>query len=129
MDLLSRLIPVVHWAPRLVLAAIFIPQGYSKFIYPGIIPPPYWQLVGVLEILGGVFLVVGAFGRDLLTRAGALLILVVMTGATIMMFQPNAMSYGLDGPKLWVGPMGGLDLQALTAAVSLYYLVNGNEVR
>ena len=128
MDLLSRLIPVVHWVPRLVLAVIFIPQGYSKFVYPGMIPPPYWQLVGVMEMLGGVFIVVGAMGRDLLTRTGAFLILAVMIGATIMIFQPHEIAYGPDAPKLWIGPLGGLDLQVLTAAVALYYFVKGNEV-
>ena len=127
LDFLNRFAPFVHWAPRLALAGIFIPQGYSKFVYPGMIPPPLWQLVGAMELLGSLFIIVGAFGRDLLTRLAGLVFLVVMTGASVMLYQPSDITYELDAPKIWIGPLGGLDLQVLAAAVALYFLVKGNQ--
>lgn len=128
MNILNRLAPHVHWVPRIALAGIFVPQGYSKFLYPGMIPPPLWQVVGVLEILGAIGIIWGAFGRDLLTRLGGLVFLIVMIGAGIALYQPMGSSYSPGAPRIWVGPLGGLEFNALTAALAVYFLVKGNGV-
>ena len=74
MEFLNRYASLVHWLPRLVLAAIFISHGISKFMGPGMFPPPIWQLQGIVELSAGIFMIVGAFGKDILTRVGGLII-------------------------------------------------------
>ncbi len=123
MELLNRYAPLVHWLPRLALAGIFISHGVSKFMGPGMFPTPIWQLQGVVELSAGIFMIVGAFGKELLTRVGGLIIAGIMLGAIVMVHWPRWFFTATDAK-----PMGGMELQLLTATIGIYFLFKGNDV-
>ena len=123
MELLNRYAPLVHWLHRLVLAGIFTSHGISKFFGPGMFPTPIWQLQGVVELSAGIFIIVGAFGREILTRVGGLIIAVIMFGAIALVHWPRWFFMATEAK-----PMGGMELQLLTATIGIFFLVKGNDV-
>ena len=46
-----------------------------------------WMLAAA-ELAAGVLLIVGAFGKEILTRVGALIVIAVMVGAIAMVHRP-----------------------------------------
>ena len=123
MELLNRYAPLVHWLPRLALAGIFISHGISKFMGPGMFPTPIWQLQGLVELSAGIFMIVGAFGREIFTRLGGLIIAGIIFGAIVMVHCPRWFFMATEA-----SPMGGMELQLLTATIGIYFLVKGNDV-
>ena len=122
MEFLNRYANLVHWLPRAALAGIFISHGISKFMGPGMFPSPIWQLQGLAELSAGVFMIAGAFGREILTRVGGLIIAVIMLGAIVMVHWPRWFFMATEAK-----PMGGMELQLLTATIGIYFLVKGND--
>ncbi len=128
MEFLNRYANLVHWLPRVALAGIFIPHGISKFtqgqaMADGMgMPVIMIYMIGVMELTGGVCMIVGALGRDMLTRLAGLLIALVMLGATFMVHFPQ-WSFMATEAK----PMGGMEFQVLTLTVAVYFLVKGND--
>ncbi len=128
MEFLNRYANLVHWLPRVALAGIFIPHGISKFtqgqaMADGMDSPIIMiYMIGLMELAGGVCLIVGALGRDILTRLAGLLIAVVMLGATFMVHWPQWSFFASEAK-----PMGGMEFQVLTLTVGLYFLVKGND--
>ncbi|UCD39109.1 MAG: DoxX family protein [Fidelibacterota bacterium] len=124
MEFLNRYTNVVHWLPRLSLASIFIYHGMGKFpaaamMAEGMGMPIFMiYLLGAMEVVAGVFIIVGAFGREILTRIAGLLISVVMLGAILMVHLKN----GWNG----VSMEQGIELQLFVFAVAVYFLVRGN---
>ena len=116
----------MHWVLRISLAAIFIPHGISKYLFAGFLATPYWQLLGTVEVLGGLFIIVGAFGREILTRLAGLVFLVVMVGASIMVYVPQEFSAEPGAARYWIGPMSGFELEVMIAAVAVFFVVSGN---
>lgn len=123
MNVLSPLAPHVHWALRLSLAASFIYHGVGKF------PVDQWAAnfgmnvalawaVTIAEIVAGVALIVGAFGKDALTRLGGLIVIVIMIGAIAMVHWQNG----------WNVMNGGMEFQVLMLAAGLYFAARGNNV-
>jgi len=110
------------------LAGIFIPHGLSKFMMAQAMadgmgmPVIIIYMIGLMELAGGICIVVGAFGRDILTRLAGLLIAVVMLGATMMVHWPQ-WSFMASEAK----PMGGMEFQVFTITVALFFLVRGND--
>ena len=128
MEFLNRYTNVVHWLPRIALAGIFIPHGIAKFpmaqAMAGDMGMPVFTiyLLGLMEVAGGVCIIVGAFGRDILTRLAGLLIVLVMLGATFIVHWPQWFFMATEAR-----PMGGMEFQVFTAAVAVYFLVKGND--
>ena len=128
MDYLNRYANLVHWLPRVVLAGIFIPHGISKFtmgqaMADGMgMPVIMIYLIGLMEVTAGVCIIVGALGREMLTKLAGLLIAIVMLGATFMVHWPQ-WSFMASEAK----PMGGMEFQVLTMTVGLFFLVRGND--
>lgn len=117
MNFLNSLGPFVHWGLRASVAATFIYHGVQKF------PPDQFvefsglpMIVGWLVALGevgaGVFLMIGPFTKDLLTRLGGLLVVVIMIGAIVMVHFKQG----------W----GGMEFQVLMLVTGLFFAAKGN---
>jgi len=123
MSFLSPLAPHVHWPLRLSLAATFLYHGIAKFPVAafseamGMAVPMVWA-VAIAEIVAGAALIVGAFGNDILTRLGGLIVMVIMMGAIGMVHLQNG----------WNVMNGGMEFQVLMLAAGLYFAARGNEV-
>lgn len=95
MDFLKTLAPHAHWGLRLSLAATFLFHGASKFPIEGPmmgLPVAVIWLLALAEIAAGIMLIVGAFGKEMLTRLGGLIVVVVMVGAIAMVHAKNGFS-------------------------------------
>ena len=122
MNFLSPLSPHVHWAMRLSLAATFLYHGIGKFPVAAFseamgMPVPMVWAVAIAEIIAGAALIVGAFGKEILTRLAGLIVIVIMIGAIGMVHFKNG----------WNVMNGGMEFQVLMLAVGLYFVVRGNE--
>ena len=80
-------------------------------------PTPMVWVVVLVEIVAGASLIVGAFGKETLTRLGGLIVIVIMIGAIGMVHVKNG----------WNVMNGGMEFQALMLAVGLYFAARGNE--
>jgi len=121
MNFLSTLAPHAHWALRLSLAATFLYHGLGKwpvaeFSQAMEMPVPMVWAVMIAEIVGGAALIAGAFGKDMLTRLGGLIVIVIMAGAIGMVHFQNG----------WNVMNGGMEFQVLMLAVGLYFAARGN---
>ncbi len=120
MDFLKNLSPHVHWGLRLSLAATFIFHGASKFPVEGPMmgmPVAVVWLLALAEVTAGVMLVAGAFGKEILTRLGALIVIVVMVGAIAMVHAKNGFNV----------MTGGMEFQILMLVSGLYLAAKGND--
>jgi putative oxidoreductase len=122
MDFLKKLAPHVHWGLRLSLAATFIYHGWGKFpvdafsLAMGMPVPMVWA-VALAELAGGAALIAGAFGREILTRLGGLIVIVIMIGAIAMVHAKNGFNV----------MNGGMEFQLLMLVTGLYFAAKGNE--
>ncbi|MBW3582178.1 MAG: DoxX family protein [Euryarchaeota archaeon] len=119
----------VHWGLRAGLAGIFLFHGLGKFATAPTMaaemgmPVAAIYMLGALEAGGALLLLAGGFGKELLTRIGALLFIPVMLGAIAMVHWPRWSFTATDSH-----PMGGMEFQVLVILVSLYLVVKGNAV-
>ena len=122
MDLLNNLAPHVHWGLRLSLAATFIYHGWGKFPVDvfsqamGMPVPMVWA-VALAELAAGLMLIAGAFGKEILTRLGALIVVVIMIGAIAMVHAKNGFNV----------MNGGMEFQLLMLVSGLYLAAKGND--
>jgi putative oxidoreductase len=122
MDFLKKLAPHVHWGLRLSLAATFIYHGWGKFPVDAFsqamgMPVPMVWAVALTELAGGVLLIAGAFGKEILTRLGALIVIVIMIGAIAMVHAKNGFNV----------MNGGMEFQLLMLVSGLYLAAKGND--
>lgn len=122
MDFLKKLAPHVHWGLRLSLAATFIYHGWGKFPVDAFsqamgMPVPMVWAVALTELAGGVLLIAGAFGKEILTRLGALVVIVIMIGAIAMVHAKNGFNV----------MNGGMEFQLLMLVSGLYLAAKGND--
>ncbi|MGB5209595.1 MAG: DoxX family protein [Gammaproteobacteria bacterium] len=122
MNFLNRMAPFVHWGMRLSLAATFLYHGLAKFPVEQFsaamgMPVPMAWAVAIAEVVGGVCLIAGAFGREVLTRIGGLIVIVIMIGAIGMVHAKNG----------WNVMNGGMEFQVLMLTVGLYFAARGND--
>lgn len=122
MEFLRPLQPHVHWGLRASLAATFIYHGLTKFPPDGFaqslgMPIAVAWLVAFGEVAAGVLLLIGPFAKDLFTRLGGLIVIIIMLGAIFMVHLP----------KGWNVVTGGMEFQVLMLATGLFFLVKGNE--
>ncbi|GBF30172.1 hypothetical protein MnTg04_00108 [bacterium MnTg04] len=119
MNFLSSLSPHVHWGLRLSLAATFLYHGWGKFpiVEPmmGMPVAAIW-ILALGEIAAGAMLIAGAFGKEMLTRLGALIVIVVMIGAIVMVHAKNGFNV----------MNGGMEFQILMLMAALYLAAKGN---
>ena len=121
MDFLKNLSPYVHWGLRLSLAATFIYHGVAKIPVEGPMlgmPVAAVWLLAIAEVAAGVLLIAGAFGKELLTRLGALIVIVVMIGAIGLVHAKNGFNV----------MNGGMEFQILMLVTGLYLAAKGNDV-
>lgn len=121
MNFLSGLAPYAHWGLRASLAATFIYHGVGKFPVEGPMmgmPVALVYMLGIGEVVAGVFLIAGAFGKDVLTRLGAFIVIVVMIGAIAMVHAKNGFNV----------MSGGAEFQILMLVTGLYFAAKGNDV-
>jgi putative oxidoreductase len=120
MNFLSSLSPYGHWGLRLSLAATFMYHGWGKFPIDGPMMGMPTGLVWVLalaELAAGALLIAGAFGKEMLTRLGALIVIVVMIGAIMMVHAAKGFNV----------MQGGMEFQILMLMTGLYLAVKGND--
>lgn len=121
MNFLSSLSPHVHWGLRLSLAATFIYHGATKLPVEGPMmgmPAAMVWMLAIAELAAGALLIAGAFGKEMLTRVGALIVIVVMIGAIALVHAKNGFNV----------MNGGMEFQILMLVTGLYLAAKGNEV-
>ena len=120
MNFLKSLSPHVHWGLRLSLAATFLYHGATKMPVEGPMmgmPAAMVWMLAIAEVAAGVMLIAGAFGREMLTRIGALIVMVVMLGAIALVHAKNGFNV-MDG---------GMEFQVLMLLTGLYLAAKGND--
>ncbi len=120
MDFLKTLSPHVHWGLRLSLAATFLYHGATKLPVEGPMmgmPAAMVWMLALAELAAGVMLIAGAFGKEMLTRVGALIVIVVMVGAIALVHAKNGFNV-MDG---------GMEFQILMLLTGLYLVAKGND--
>jgi putative oxidoreductase len=120
MDFLKNLSPHVHWGLRLSLAATFLFHGASKIPVEGPMmgmPVAVIWILALAEVAAGVMLIAGAFGKEILTRLGGLIVVVVMVGAITMVHAKNGFNV----------MNGGMEFQLLMLVSGLYLAAKGND--
>lgn len=129
MNAITKLSQNAHWFLRAAIASVFIYHGLDKF--PKLegmaamldMPVAVLFLVALAETFGGMLLLLGGLSKDWMTRLGALMLIPVMLGAIFMAhwgqwsFVPSE-----------THPMGGMEFQVTLLLVSLYLLVQGNNL-
>ena len=121
-----------HWIVRIVLAAIFIPEGIKKFSAVGtpMVDVMFFGsdfivvLVALAELTGGILILVGGLsfpGSGWLTRLAGLEFIIVMLGAIFTVHWPRWHFTPAEG-----FPVGGMQYQVLIFAISLWMLILGN---
>ncbi len=126
---LNRFSGYAHWVVRLALAGVFLYHGLSKFgnLSGGAammgLPIAVWGLVAVLESLGGLFVLLGGFASDWMTRLGALFLLPPMLGAIFTAHWGQWSFVPSD-----THPMGGMEFQVTLLFLALFLLLRGNAI-
>lgn len=130
MNSLKAISPYAHWLLRISLASIFLYHGIGKFpAAAGLakmmnMPIMMIYLLALMEVTGGVLILVGGFGLEWATRLAAALFMIVMAGAIFMVHWPQ---WGFAATKSH--PMGGMEFQVETFLVALYLFIRGNDIR
>ncbi len=116
-----------HWLLRISLASVFLFHGVSKFTnlggFAGMmeLSVNIAFLVALVEVAGGILILLGGGMHDWMTRLGGALIVPIMLGAITMVhwgrwdFIPSE-NY----------PMGGMEFQIVLLLIALYFVIKGN---
>jgi putative oxidoreductase len=131
MKSLNVIRPHAHWLLRAALASVFVFHGALKLAdlegFAQMLPIPYGEtvLVALAELVGGLLVLVGGFGRqrlaDLATRIGAAMQIPVMLGAIALVHWGRWNSVPTED-----FPLGGMQFQVTLALVALYLVITGN---
>ena len=112
----------LHWLFRITLAITFIVHGYPKILdCSGLIslfdskgiPSFLAYLIGPFEVIGGLLLLYGIF-KDWATRAGSILLAIIMLGAISVVHIKDGWNAN--------------EWQLLILAVCILYAVKGNSI-
>ena len=123
MEALNGLSKYAHWALRIALASVFIfhgvqkltnLQGSAEMMGQNIV---LWTIVALLETIGGILVLAGGVGPDILTRLGGLMLIPPMLGAIFTVHLPN-----------WSFMNGGAEFQTTLLLVSLFLVLVGNSM-
>ncbi|RKY30404.1 MAG: hypothetical protein DRP74_07080 [Candidatus Omnitrophota bacterium] len=117
-----------YWLLRLVLISVFLYHGLTKFSKVQDLAKMMNMsttaviTLALVEAIGAIFIFLGGFLKDWVTRLGALLLIPVMVGA-IFMVHWGQWSFAPTEQY----PMGGMEFQVMLLAVLLYVLAKGNK--
>ncbi len=126
-DTITKLAPNAHWLLRIALASVFLFHGLGKV--PNIagfaemmdLPHVVAMLVTFAEVAAGIGIIVGGFGRELITRLATLAMIPVLIGAIVLVHGPRWSFTPAEG-----FPMGGMEFQVVLLLGALYFLIVGN---
>mgnify|MGYP001811652749 CR=1 FL=1 len=119
--------PNAHWLLRAGLAATFLFHGAGKAAsisgFAEMMGLPYIvaALVTFAELATGLGIIIGGFGRELITRLAGLAAVPVLLGAIFMVHWPRFSFTPAEG-----FPMGGMEFQIVLLMIALYFLITGN---
>ena len=117
-----------HWFLRAGLASVLLFHGVGKladvtgFASMMDLSVPVVWLVTLAEIGGGLAILIGAFGRDWLTRLGAAVNIPVLLGA-IYLVHWGQWSFVASESH----PLGGMEFQVVLLLIASYLVAKGNE--
>ena len=123
----SKLAPHAHWLLRAGLASVFLFHGVGKLASIGGfanmmgLPYPVAALVTFAEIAAGLGIIVGGFGKEIITRLATLAMIPVLLGAIVLVHGPRWSFTPAEG-----FPMGGMEFQVVLLLGALYFLIVGN---
>ncbi len=126
-DLFRPMAPHAHWLLRAGLASVFLYHGLGKVPNIGgfgeMMGLPYIvaALVTFAEVAGGIGIIVGGFGRELITRLSAIAMIPVLLGAIVMVHGPRWSFVPTED-----FPMGGMEFQVVLLLGAIYFLIVGN---
>ncbi|PQJ35260.1 hypothetical protein BSZ35_12215 [Salinibacter sp. 10B] len=130
MNQLRAFAPYSHWFLRVALGSVFLYHGLTKFPVLGgmaeMMDMPVFVvgLLAIVETLGGLFVLLGGFGWDWMTRLAGLFIAPVMLGAIFMVH----LQHGWNSVNMGSGNMGrGMEFQFTLLMIALYFLFVGND--
>lgn len=121
---LNKFSGYAHWFLRVAIASVFLYHGFAKlplvFQFQGMMgmPPLLFALVAFGEIGAGVLVILGAFLQDWMTRIAGLIVIIVMTGAVVMVHAPLG----------WSFMNNGAEFQVTLILLSFYLLLQGNGI-
>ena len=117
-----------HWFLRIGLASVVLFHGIGKLVNVAgfaammdLSVPVVW-LVTLAEVGGGLAILVGAFGRDWLTRLGAAVNIPVLLGA-IYLVHWGQWSFVASESH----PLGGMEFQVVLLLIASYLVAKGND--
>ncbi len=106
----------IHWLLRIVLAITFLNHGYPKLGTEVGELGMLGYLIGPFEFLGALFIFIGPFAKDILTRIGGGMLAIIMIGAIYLhLFK-------------WGDTLADVEWQLLLLAVSLFFMFKGDDV-
>ncbi len=117
-----------HWFLRAGLASVLLFHGIGKlanvvgFAAMMDLPVTAVWLVTLAEVGGGLAILVGAFGRDWLTRLGAAVNIPVLLGA-IYLVHWGQWSFVASESH----PLGGMEFQVVLLLLASYLVAKGND--
>ncbi len=123
----STFTPHAHWFLRLGLASVFLYHGLGKLVNVGgfaeMMGLSYTvaALVTFAEIAAGIGIIVGGFGKELITRLATIAMIPVLIGAIFLVHGPRWSFTPAEG-----FPMGGMEFQVVLLLGALYFLIVGN---
>jgi putative oxidoreductase len=116
-----------HWLLRIALASVFLYHGLGKvasitgFAEMMDLPVFVVVLVTFAEVAGGIGILVGGFGRELITRLSALAMIPVLLGAIVLVHGPRWSFVATED-----FPLGGMEFQVVLTLLATWFLIVGN---
>ncbi len=117
-----------HWFLRVGLASVLLFHGIGKlaniagFAAMMDLSVPVVWLVTLAEVGGGLAVLLGAFGRDWLTRLGAAVNIPVLLGAIYLVHWGQWSFVASDSH-----PLGGMEFQVVLLLIASYLVAKGND--
>ena len=124
---IGRLETQAHWLLRAGLASVFLFHGIGKaanvsgFAEMMGLPFAVGAMVMFSEVAAGVGILVGGFGKELITRLSAIAMIPVLVGAIVLVHGPR---WSFTPAESF--PMGGMEFQVVLLLGALYFLIVGN---
>jgi uncharacterized membrane protein YphA (DoxX/SURF4 family) len=106
----------IHWVLRLAISSTFFIHGYPKLGSEVANLGMIGYLVGPFEFFGALFIIVGPFTKDILTRIGSFMLVIIMLGAIYMHLYK------------WGDTIADIEWQILLLAVSLFFVFKGDDI-
>ena len=116
-----------HWLLRIAIASVFVYHGIVKFPVLEALSSMLGLSVGVmlivaiLEIVAGLLVLAGGATKDIITRAGATIIIPILLGAIFMYHWGRWNFVATESHS-----MGGMEFQVTLLLLSIYLFFKSN---